>query len=979
MAVESNNMYDYLQQTISKAMTAPELLEDVNDGLEGNAYRKALVKAYVHDTKKTLLCGAGFVITGIHCFIMLILYIRGIASLNTGYVSGNIIYYAIAAGLPFVVWAYSTNEEYWNFHNRKKRTFYFCIFHMGMELASIVFRILGAFLIPFFAGIIPAGAMTPSMIRSFARLSLILPIIFMMIFIMSVAAKTFSSPMIEERFLAFKLNNFMDMRSADEKEFAYDMNIVKDLKTGEPHVIKESDRFLHSAANGTTGSGKTSGCFTCAIESDIEQIAYNLEYQKKKVQEYLKDVRIRMKAPMEDIDFDIDNFEPISEKDKDLLTALKFKAKIAGITTMAPGAAFSDEIYSLAKAKGLKVNRLDPVLDPSTGRLKEGFRGFNPLYMKDNLSPINRIIKMNQCAVTFADVAQAVYDATGQTDVYFAGLNKNITTTVTMLVLLTFPYRPEKSGLQPTAEDVQAILNDFSKAKPLLNLMVEHYAKKDKNGNVKDIMNPDLGMYQPIYDVVKNDLLGEGQKQLFDQCRGLRNIINSFLQNPLVKNILCSQDSIDLDEVLEKGQITVVNYALEMGTDATVFGLFVMLSLINAAYRRPGGEIKKLPHFFYVDEFPVLLHPRVEGCFSLFRQYRVAMFVAIQSLTQMEKSKSTAFLKDVLLGNCAHHFVFGRAAAQEMELYQTLGGESFQSTHMEGTKTTSILSDNPTTMTDIRDTIERKANITATDVRYRQFQEVTVVTVDNGNAVDMFLGKVSFLPSYRRLKKKRYSVDWSAYAELPKASGGEVATQSVIENSPAKGSVSFRSEIAADTFHEKGTSVTNTQPEHEKGSEKVIMFSAGDGNTPNGEDGSSSASPPSRGEPPDFNEPEPIHQDPQDDTSISSADSTDPAEDDPEVDILSLFRDAKNAADRYSKEKDAGITTAATNVSSVKKTLSAQDKYEEAKISDDNVPSASLSATQNSPRSGSKSNERRNEPSNEKTAKTAKYEGPLNL
>lgn len=977
MSLDSNtNMYDYLQQTINMAMTAPELLKDENDGLEGNSYRKALVKAYVHDSKKTLLCGAGFIFTGIHCFIMLILYMQGIASLNTGYVSDNIIYYAITAVLPFIVWGYSTNEEYWNFHNRKKRTFYFCIFHMGLELASMLFRILGAFLIPFFSHVVPAGAMTPSMIRSFARLSLIIPIILLMIFIMSVVTKTFSSPMIEERFLAFKLNNFMDMRSSEEKEFAYDMNIVKDLKTGEPHIIKESDRFLHSVANGTTGSGKTSSCFTCAIESDIEQIAYNLEYQKKKVQEYLKDGRIRMKAPMEDIDFDIDNFEPIPEKDKDLLTDLKFKAKIAGITTMAPGAAFSDEIYSLAKAKGLKVNRLDPVLDSSTGRLKEGFRGFNPLYMKDDLSPINKIIKMNQCAVTFADVAQAVYDAEGQSDVYFAGLNKNITTTVTMLVLLTFPYRSEKEGLQPTAEDVQSILNDFSKAQPLLKIMVEHYARRDKNGNIANPVNPDLGMYQPIYDVIKNDLLGDGQKQLFDQCRGLRNIINSFLRNPLVKNILCTQDSIDLDEVLEKGQITVVNYALEMGNDATVFGLFVMLSLINAAYRRPGGEIKKLPHFFYVDEFPVLLHPRVEGCFSLFRQYRVAMFVAIQSLTQMEKSKGTAFLKDVLLGNCAHHFVFGRAAAQEMELYQTLGGESYQSTHMEGTKTTSILSDNPTTMTDIRDTIERKANITGTDVRYRQFQEVTVVTVDNGNAVDMFLGKVSFLPSYRRLKKKRYSVDWSVYTTLPKASGGEPET---ILTDQASSIVSFKSEVAIDTFHDRGVSSTNGMAGEATKITSAIngfMFSSGSESSEESESSNSSDTVVEEREKillfPDVSEADTKASLEDNNNSITNNES--------EIDILTLFHAAEtgvkeNQAETASNKNSDPVTPV------IKKTLSAQDQYEETSVffNDESKLSDASVRAQKGPNRGFSAATNTDKPFDSKSVKTEKYEGPLNL
>ena len=144
--------------------------------------------------------------------------------------------------------------------------------------------------------------------------------------------------------------------------------------------------------------------------------------------------------------------------------------------------------------------------------------------------------------------------------------------------------------------------------------------------------------------------------------------------------------------------------------------------------------------------------------------------------------------------------MFGRAAAQEMELYESIAGMSLQVTHMEGERGTSVFSDNPNLSYDRRDTIEEKSNITGTDVRYRNFQEVTVVTVDNGSAVDAFLGKVSFLPSYRRLKKKRFSVDWSAYPAL-KAAGTEnlhtLSADMVEEDSQ----VSIRSEIGSDTFH----------------------------------------------------------------------------------------------------------------------------------------------------------------------------------
>lgn len=349
------------------------------------------------------------------------------------------------------------------------RTFTFCCFNAVLCLCSIVFRISGTFSIPFFAGLTPTIALNEERIRAFARLVLLLTPTITCTLMMTAICKNLYSPIIKTSLIRFKFDTQFDLRSSKEKEFAYDMSIVKDLETGEQKNIKERDRFLHAVANGTTGTGKTSSCFTCAIQSDIDQIVYNLEYQKKKVMEYLEKGQIHMKVPMRDCDFTVDNFVPDNPKDEKLLYNLKFKAPIAGITAMAPNASFSDEIYDLARAKGLKVNRVDPTLGKD-GKLKEGFKGFNPLYMKPGLPIMEQIIKRNEIAVLFADVAQAVYDASGQSDVYFAGLNKNVTTSVTMLVLLTFEFLPEseKAGRsQPDPTDVQNILNNFQKAENL--------------------------------------------------------------------------------------------------------------------------------------------------------------------------------------------------------------------------------------------------------------------------------------------------------------------------------------------------------------------------------------------------------------------------------------------------------------------------------------------------------------------------------
>ena len=45
---------------------------------------------------------------------------------------------------------------------------------------------------------------------------------------------------------------------------------------------------------------------------------------------------------------------------------------------------------------------------------------------------------------------QAIYDSSGQSNPYFSSLNRNITTTVTMLVILT--YLALYNGSQPTPE-----------------------------------------------------------------------------------------------------------------------------------------------------------------------------------------------------------------------------------------------------------------------------------------------------------------------------------------------------------------------------------------------------------------------------------------------------------------------------------------------------------------------------------------------
>lgn len=754
-------------------------------------YKKAVKKVYLEEHKGLIVTGTFYVLMILHLVIRVILFAVGIMKLDTWYVPNTIVYYLMWVLLPFILWGWSTYYDWYNFHTKKMKNLVFCIFNAGVVAMSGLYSALAPALFPLFASLPVTEEITAGMILSLLRVVILTVTILPPAFFLWYVMKQIANNVTKEKILSFKIRKKIDIRK--DKEFSYDMSIVKNLQTGEKYNISEKDRYLHSLANGTTGTGKTSSCFTCSIAGDLEKIANNMKFLKKTVYSWLKKGYVRMKAPMHDDNFDIDNFEEV-EYVEDIscfskiilffkkliykligipfiqirsktgyLSELKNRVKLAGITTMAPNAAFSDEVYELAKANGIKhINRLDPMLDPNTGHLKEGFIGFNPLYINKGLNRMEWIIEVSRKAVLFADVTQAIYDSEGQSDVYFSSLNRNITTTVTMLVILTYPGL--NNGKQPTAKAVQEIINDFNRAKPYRNQLVKLYGKKDANGGiVMEGGRPKLVLFQVVLDVIDSELSGSGAEKMFDQSRGLRIIINSFLTNPLIGNILCCENTIDLDEVLAKGEITLVNYALELGADSKAFGLFFLLSFINAVYRRPGTEHTRIPNFFYIDELPVLLHPRIESCFSLFRQYRVSMFVAIQSLSQMEKMKSTIFLKELLMGNCAHHFVFGRVAPAEMKMYQELAGTSHQLVIQDGIKESPLTSDTPSIMRDHRETVERDYNIFGSQIRERDFQEVTVITVRDGSPVSAFFGKVAFLGKHRRIKKSIYRVDWTPW------------------------------------------------------------------------------------------------------------------------------------------------------------------------------------------------------------------------
>ncbi len=793
-------LYQHIQQAFGDAFDITDKVEpEEEQGLSGEEYKRAVAAAEKEETKherRIKKCWIGVVV----CMILyLIAYLVSLATLSLKlFITGPVLY-AFAGVFPIILWMYSTKYDYYNYYNRKMFWFYVSMLNIALCFSYMVYAVVANALIPEFAKLPVSSMVSVQANMNLARLVLALFTIVPFVCFMIALLKQRGSDMFRAAVLGFKIVKEIDFR--EDTRFTYDMDIVKDLKTGRSRIIKEKDRFLHSVANGTTGTGKTSSCFTCAIEGDMERRQENIEYLKHRLQELLRLGKMRMVRPMADDDFSLDYFEAVEgetvedeiliyekynipafiQKIIDYLRKrfmkkpvhsaaeemahLKKDVKICGITAMAPNAAFAQEIYELAKKNDIKkVYRIDPLLGED-GKLKPGFAGFNPLYITPGLSVVDFMVEVAHKATLFADTCQAIYDRSGMQDPYFTGVNENVTVTACMMVMLVYPYMPGNKGKQPTPADAQMLINDFTQIKPYREKFVQLYAAKDKDGSIKLVNGrPDVGPnLQPLLDKVDNDFLGEGAEKMWRDAGGLRNLIDNFMKNPLIRNVLCSERTIDIDKALAEGEVILVNYALELGSEGIALGTFFMLSYIQAVLRRPGKESTRIPNFFYVDEFPVLLHPKTENCFSLFRQYRIAMFVAIQSLAQLEKNQSTAYMKQVILGNCAHHFVFGRVGTEEMQYYQELGGMGFKITVQEGTKETSIKSDNPSFMRDRRETVERDYNFYGSDIRYMDFQEVFVVSVVDSSPRAAFKGKVSFLPESRRIARALYKVNWKPY------------------------------------------------------------------------------------------------------------------------------------------------------------------------------------------------------------------------
>lgn len=706
------------------------------------------------------IIAAIYIVTALRIIYDIAMFSVGISYVNYKKVPQNLLYYGLSIVIPFFFWLMSTRNKYKKYSYRNVKLFglILSVMSLGAVVLNISYICISVMIVPVIIKIPISADITDKMIVNLSRLLTASAPIGLTVYMVKTNIDLILKPETVHIIEDFKIDRNIDTRK--NKNSVYDNVVCINQITGLIVKIVEAVRKYHSLIMGPTGTGKTSMAFTPAIANDLDKRTINENNQKKEVEKMLVSGEAVLTKNIMDSEFDKKYIKPVSRKAKKKLKKIFDDNPLCGATIVAPNDVFGDEVYELCKQRKIKkIYRVDPVLTPE-GQHKEGFIGFNPLYINEDLTEFDKRLEIISKSRMFADVLQLIYEAGGTTDVYFSGLNKQITSTMCAIIIKAYPMLHEKypdryKRTQACPQEFLDVVTDFELAKDYISVL-EDYLRNPSHAHER------LD-YENKIKVIKHDLLGEGAKTMREQIRGLVNIMSDILANPLVRDVLCAEETIVLDKALAENYITIINYELSLGdSDSRAFGEFFLLSYQNAVFRRPKSN--RPLHFLYIDELPVLLHPSMEKIFSLYRQFNVCAAVAIQSLSQFDRQQSTKFMKNVVLNNARTHIVFGGLGPEEMEFYEKIGGKDLVA-QVQNTVSESALSlENTSLSYSERTSLAKEDVFSGRDLRNKDFQQATLITLDDKNNVkDAVAVTLNFLTDAQKIGVQPVIIDWSRF------------------------------------------------------------------------------------------------------------------------------------------------------------------------------------------------------------------------
>lgn len=137
------------------------------------------------------------------------------------------------------------------------------------------------------------------------------------------------------------------------------------------------------------------------------------------------------------------------------------------------------------------------------------------------------------------------------------------------------------------------------------------------------------------------EVLGKSGEKLRQFAMGLRQQLEDIAGNEYLRRVMTGDSSINFDKFLEgKDQVKVFLVNTEVGLLGKLgdtFGMFVMMHLQAAIFRRPGNQWTRIPFYWFVDEAPRYLNEKMDKLLTMGRKFRVSLWLVIQNLSQLDE------------------------------------------------------------------------------------------------------------------------------------------------------------------------------------------------------------------------------------------------------------------------------------------------------------------------------------------------------
>lgn len=455
------------------------------------------------------------------------------------------------------------------------------------------------------------------------------------------------------------------------------VEICKNQETSLPVIVPEKKRYEATLVQGATGTGKTARVLLPMSAYDLEKKFFFRECSKKIGYSLLKRGIAYMNGPFNNEyvnrNFSLDYIKAKRGMEEEFYNSVKpmiqyqdsvnneIVYRNLGITVVENDGNYISNFKKVADNFDIDVLSVDPA-DP-THTLS-----INPFAIPEPA----------KCASIIADVLNSMYESTGDakpTDPFFTQVTMDAFQNLAILLKEMYPRM--HNGEIASLEDMLELLYNFDQVEAMTEELKKIPELEQKYKLL--IAYFEKNFYKPSLNINGYEIpgtRGSGRKDTEKFLYGAITQLNNLIRNPGLKRALCGKDNLlNFDNALKNGQIiTACSRKGELGIiQSKAFGMFFILQFQDSVLRRPGSEDSRVPNFLYIDEFPEYINKDMDVMFTLFRKYRCGVTVAIQNLSQLEKS-GKSYYRQTVLANTKTKIIFGDTVPEDSAYWEkTLG------------------------------------------------------------------------------------------------------------------------------------------------------------------------------------------------------------------------------------------------------------------------------------------------------------------